>query len=259
METISSFFSTYFFDQVDLNIFQFSSFCFVSFLGSLLTTAAGIGGGTLVLATMALFLPPTILIPLHAAIQLGSNLGRTLLMLNHISVSIIPSFMIGSILGVIVGGQIFISLHLSLLQGFLAIFIMYSVWNTRPSPQGSGKTRFFWVGVISSFLTMFIGATGPLVAPLVAAECKTRQEVVSTHATLMTIQHSLKLFSFGLLGISIGPYVPILAAMLAFGFLGTYFGKLLLNKLPEIFFRTVLKYLITILAIRLMYQAILGS
>lgn len=208
---------------------------------------------------MALFLPPIILLPLHAAVQLGSNLGRALLMLKNVSFNLIPSFIIGSILGVFIGGQMFVSLQISVLQSILAIFIIYSAWNNRFLPQNSGNITFFWVGGISSFLTMFVGATGPLVAPFLASKCKTRQGVVSTHATLMTLQHSLKLFSFGLLGVSIGPYLPILAIMLAFGFFGTYCGKFLLNKLPEILFRTILRYILTILALRLIYQAIVES
>ena len=53
----------------------------VSFIASLFTASMGLGGGTLVLATMAIILPPTVLIPIHAVIQLGSNGGRVALML----------------------------------------------------------------------------------------------------------------------------------------------------------------------------------
>lgn len=47
-----------------------------SFLASLITVAFGIGGGALLLAVMAVTMPPAALIPVHGVVQVGSNLGR---------------------------------------------------------------------------------------------------------------------------------------------------------------------------------------
>ena len=228
----------------------------VSFLGSFITVSMGIGGGGLVVATMALILPPPILIPVHGVVQLGSNFGRALLMLRDVNFAIVPVFLIGTIIGAAIGGQLVVSLPVSVLQAVLAGFILYTTWAPKFSSRSPGKRTFFGLGAIGAFVTMFVGATGPLVATFVATACKERQTHVATHATLMSIQHGLKVVAFGLLGFSFGPYLPLLAGLLVFGFAGTYIGRLVLMRLPEAMFRTGLKIVLTLIALRLLYGAI---
>ena len=62
-----------------LSFTGFFVLCLVSFLGSLIAGALGLGGGVLVLATMANLLPPMALVPIHGVVQLGSNLSRAVL------------------------------------------------------------------------------------------------------------------------------------------------------------------------------------
>ena len=103
---------------------------------------------------------------------------------------------------------------------------------------------------------MFVGATGPVVAPFALAASEIRQQFVATHASFMTIHHTLKLVAFGFLGFAFGPYIPLLVGLLLFGFAGTYLGKLMLNQLPEKLFRNLLKAILTIMACRLIYDTV---
>jgi uncharacterized membrane protein YfcA len=184
---------------------------------------------------MALFLPPAVLIPLHGTVQLGSNFGRAALMRAHVLTEIVPAFLIGTILG--------------------AAFILYSTWAPKFQASNPRKKTFFGLGVVGAFLTMFVGATGPLVAPFAAAASDRRQQVVATHAALMTIQHGLKIIAFGVVGFAFGPYLPLLIGLLACGFAGTYTGQHLLHRLPERAFRIGLKTILTLIALRLLYGA----
>ena len=242
-------------DGTGLDLWGFVTLCGISFFGSFITVSMGIGGGGLVLATMAMFLPPPVLIPLHGVVQLGSNIGRTVLMVRDVFIEIVPMFLIGTLLGALLGGQLVVSLPITLLQTVLAIFILYSAWAPQFKTKRPTNRTFFFVGAVGTFLSMFIGATGPLVVPFIAAACDKRQQVVATHAMLMSIQHGLKIVAFGYLGFAFGPYVPLLIGLLVFGFVGTSVGKLVLNRLPEKIFRTGLKVILTILALRLLYGA----
>ncbi|MDA0997193.1 MAG: sulfite exporter TauE/SafE family protein [Proteobacteria bacterium] len=236
-----------------LDLFGFAVLCGVSFLGSFIAGSLGLGGGVLVLATMASFLPPTVLIPVHGTVQMGSNLGRAVLSYRHILTSIVPAFFVGTIIGAAIGAQLVVSLPTAVLQVVLALFVLYATWAPKFKASDPGQKTFFGVGVIGALVTMFVGATGPLVGPFAAAACKERNQFVATHATLMTIQHGLKLVAFGLLGFSYGSYLPLLVGLLALGFAGTYCGKLMLNRLPEKVFRIGLKAVLTVLALRLLY------
>ena len=239
-----------------LELGSFLLLCSVSFLGSFLTATMGIGGGVLVLATMAQVLPPAVLIPVHGVVQLGSNIGRAFLMRRNILTGIIPAFVVGTLFGAVLGAKLVISLPGPLLQGILALFVLYATWAPKFKAETPGKPTFFAVGFGATLATMFVGATGPLVAPFVAAACPDRQQVVATHATLMTIQHGLKIVAFGTLGFAFGPYIPLLAGLIGFGFAGTWCGKHMLMHLPEKIFRTGLKIILTLLAGRLIFGVI---
>ena len=111
------------------------------------------------------------------------------------------------------------------------------------------------MGAIASFLTMFFGATGPFVAAILAARLPDRQAFVGTHAVCMTAQHGLKVVVFGLLGFAFAPWLPLIVAMAATGFVGTVAGTRLLHLLPEQVFRKVLKAVLTLLALNLLLSA----
>jgi uncharacterized membrane protein YfcA len=196
-----------------LGPWDFILLCGTSFLGSFITAGLDLGGGVPVFATMALYLTPAALIPLHGVVQLGSNLGRTALLARHVLFPIVPAFLAGTVLGAAGGGQLVVTLPVPVLQAILALFVLYATWAPKFQASPPGKRTFFGVGAVGTFATMFVGATGPLIAPFVAAACKERRQVVATHAILMTIQHGFKILAFGLLGFAFGPYLPLLAGL----------------------------------------------
>lgn len=245
-------------DGTGLEIWSFALLCAVAFSGSFITASLGLGGGLLVMATMASMLPPQVLIPLHGIVQLGSNAGRAAIMRASILRSVIPPFLIGTVIGAAIGGNLVITLPTAILQMVLGAFVLYATWGPKLRARRPGTKSFFGIGLVGALVTMFVGATGPLVAPFAAAASDKRQEVVATHAAMMTIQHGFKIIAFGVLGFAFGPYIPLLCGLLACGFAGTWVGKHMLNALPEKAFRFALKTVITLLAFRLLFVGLDG-
>ena len=95
-----------------------------------------------------------------------------------------------------------------------------------------------------------------LIAPYVAAACPDRRQFVATHSVFMTLIHGLKLVVFGALGFSLGTYLPLIIAMIATAFLGTMFGRGVLNRLPEHVFRRIFQVVLTLLALRLLFTGV---
>ncbi len=238
-----------------MSFWVFLGLCGVSFIGSFIAAALGLGGGLLVLATMSLVLPPTVLIPLHGLVQLGSNGFRMVLMRRSITLSIVPPFVLGSMIGSFAGGGMVFALETWVLHLILGLFVLYATWMPGFRSRPPGPAKFFGVGMLSGFSTMFVGGSGPMVAPFVFAACPERQRMVATHATLMTTQHLFKIIAFGVLGFAFGPYWPLLIGLLAFGAAGTYCGRQALDHLPERLFRIALRAILTLLGIRLLYAA----
>ena len=242
-----------------LSLSGFAVLCGVSFLGSCIAGALGLGGGVLVLATMANLLPPMALVPIHGVVQLGSNLSRAAMSFRQTAMAIVTPFLVGTIIGAAFGAQFVVALPKSLLQLIIAVFILASTWLPNLRSTSTGKVKFFFVGLLTTIVTMFVGGTGVLVGSFVAPACPERHQFVSTHSVVMTIQHGLKVITFALLGFAFGPYMALLVGLVSFSFIGSYVGKLLLNRLPEKVFRVALKATLTVLSLQLLYNALRES
>ena len=240
----------------ELSMLSAAGLVVLSFITSMLTAAVGIGGGLLMLTVMVSFLPPIIVLPVHGVIQLGSNGGRLAVMRQHVDWRIWRFFAIGSILGVILAGQVFINLSLEVLRALLGLFVLYAVWTPKLKPSNIALKGYTLVGIGTTFITMFVGATGPLVSSFLSPQKLGRERMVATLAACMTIQHGLKGIAFGVLGFYFQPWIPVIVIMIATGFLGTLLGRRILKKLPERLFSRLFRIVLTVLAGRLLYLAI---
>ncbi len=224
-----------------------------SFAGSFATVALGIGGGSLMLAVMATLLPPAALIPVHGVVQLGSNVLRAALLLRQMHWPPFAAFAAGTLGGVALGGPIVVSLPPAIVQIGVGAFVIWSVLLNPPAwlSRAAGLT-----GLISSFLTMFFGATGVFVANFTKSLALGREAHVATHAGLMTLQHLAKILAFGLLGFAYGPWAWIIGLLIGVGFLGTLAGRLVLVKLTDARFKLALDAILILISLRLIWAGV---
>jgi uncharacterized membrane protein YfcA len=227
----------------------------LSLVTSLITATFSLGGGTLMIAVLALAFPPAIVVPIHGCVQLGSNAGRALVQRAHIQWHLILWISLGAIAGIIIGGQFvkFLPEHLFTLA--IAIFVLVTTWLPQPKIVGENRLAQFVGGAIISALSMVVGATGPLVATFIKGLADRRQ-LVATHAMLMTVQNGFKVLTFTALGFAFGAYLPLIAAMIVSGFVGTAIGSRLLVKVPEHIFRVGFKIVLTLVALDLIREAL---
>ena len=219
---------------------------------SFITAAFGIGGGVLLLAIMGILMPTDALIPIHGIVQIGSNAGRVAIMIRHVAAGVLVPFCLGSLAGAALGGSLAVQLPPSILKIGLGIFILISVWKQTKASASQGS--IIAVGAFSSFLTMFFGATGTFVSAMVKTLGLGRLEHVATHSACMTAQHTIKVIAFGLLGFAYAPYAGFIAAMIVSGFIGTLIGRNVLAKMKDANFHHILKAILTVLALRLIYE-----
>jgi uncharacterized membrane protein YfcA len=214
------------------------------FLGGSLVGAA-LGGSLLV------ELPAAAIIPVHGVVQLGSNLGRMAMMRPHLDRAALAPFLGGSLVGAALGGSLLVELPAAAIQIIVGLFIL---WSVAARPPAFLKRSGALAGAVSSFLTMFVGATGPFVATWLRSRGLDRMGQVATHATLMTAQHGLKLIVFGALGFAFGQWLPLVAGLIATGFLGTLLGRQVLLRIDERRFRLALNAVLVVLGARLVWE-----
>jgi uncharacterized membrane protein YfcA len=225
-----------------------------SALTSFMTAAFGLGGGVAMLAVMASLVPAAALIPVHGVVQIGSNAGRAMVRARDVRFVYLAPFAVGSLLGAAAGGLVAVRLPDWLLQIGLGLFVLWSAWGKPPA--FGGRRVLALGGAATSFFAMFVGASGPFVAAVVKTLRLERLEYVGTFAACMTLQHGLKIAVFGLLGFAFEPWLPLLAAMIASGFVGTLVGQRLLVRLGEARFQTILSAILTALALRLVWTGL---
>ena len=231
----------------------FWALLFTSFASSFITAAFGIGGGALLLAIMASLMPPAALIAVHGVVQVGSNAGRMALLWRNVHWPALPWFALGSFVGIGIGGAVAVELRPQFVQIGIGVFVIYTVLASAPKWFSNWPVL---TGLISSFLTMFFGATGLFVASFTKSHALPRHAHVATHATLMTVQHGLKVLAFGMLGFAFGPWVAVIAALILVGLLGTLSGKLVLNRLSDARFGLALNVLLVVISLRLIWNGL---
>jgi len=230
----------------------------VSFLTSAISATFGLGGGIALLIALLSFAPPIIALPVHALVQIGSNAGRAWMLRPHIMTGVLKWFVPGSLLGVLLASQIVIVLPTTGLQLLLALFILWSIWAPKISTIPVSEKHYFGVGGVTSFATMFLGATGPLLAVFLSPDRYGKERTVATHAACMSMQHLIKIIAFGFLGVVLLEWIPVVLAMIVSGLAGTWIGGNLLKRIPESSFKIAFKAVLTLLAVRLLYKALVG-
>lgn len=177
-------------------------------------------------------------------------------MRRHVDRGLLLPFALGSILGVALAAPLVVTLPVAGLQLLLALFILWSCWSPKLKPARVPRPAFVAVGAVSSFASMFLGATGPFVAVFINPARLPRHGVVATHAACMTLQHGFKVGGFTTIGFAFLAWLPILAAMIATGFAGTVLGRRYLDRLPEAAFARSFRLVLTGLAVLLLAEAL---
>ncbi len=216
----------------------------------MLTATAGAGGGVLLFAIMAWVMPLSALIPVHGVVQIGSNVGRLLLMLRSVHLSILLPFLAGSLIGGALGAAVVVQLPPTAMQLALGAFILWAAW-MKPPTFAVDRRVITLTGLVVTFLTMFFGATTPLIASVLRMLRLDRFSHVATQSACVIGQHGIKVAAFGFLGFAFGPYLPLVTSMIAAGFIGTLIGSHLLEKIADQRFHVMLSCVLTMLALGL--------
>lgn len=217
---------------------------------SLVTAVAGLGGGLLLLALMAQLLAPTILIPLHGIAQFFSNANRGLIHRDKLEWSYLRPFIVGSVIGAFAFVPLVVFVNPTIGAMAMGVFILLVTW----FPKWLNASRLHPVlsGGLTSGLGVLFGATGPLAMSAHPKANWSKEQIVGNHGAAMAFQHGVKVVAFLVAGVQLYQYIPHIVVLFLGAWAGTYIGTNLLKKLTDTRFKTLLKWVLTILALRLL-------
>ena len=136
---------------------------------------------------------------------------------------------------------------------FIAVYILFVVWGflfkfSKPPPG-----EFAVIGAIQTGLSMLVGATGPMSQAALMARDLKRDALVVSGALMTTFTHLTKVVLFALLGFAFAEYWLLIAGMAAAVIVGAAIGTRLRYQVSEAVFRRILKWALTLLALRMVY------
>ncbi len=223
----------------------------ITFFTSTIAGVIGLGGGMILIAVLPSFLPINALVPVHGLTQLSSNLSRAVFGYKDVKVEVIPKFLLGSIIGVVFFATILYFISLVYVPLFIGIYILLSLWSKKFNEKIKRFESYVLIGFFQSGFSIVVGATGPLATTLLVKDYDDKHTVVATAAALMSITHTLKVFTFMIFGFVFFDYIGILTAMIIGAIAGSWAGTKLRDKIDGKKFMMALKILLSLLAIKL--------
>ena len=222
---------------------------FTSFISGIL----GMAGGMILIGVLSILLPVTSAIILHGVTQMGSNGFRAYLLKEHIKFRVLPTY----ILGAIVGFGIFSALGFVPSKGLVLIavglFPFLTILTRKSIPFNIMKSKnSFACGIIVTAAQILAGASGPILDVFFIKSSLNRHEIIATKAITQTIGHLIKLIYYGqILYYSTSeqlevPYLLFPAAV-ACAFTGTRGGKVVLDRLSELQFQRYSRIVIALI------------
>jgi uncharacterized membrane protein YfcA len=191
----------------------------------------------------------------HGLVQLGSNAGRAVMMRSHIQWRYAAWFIAGTIPGTFLGAGIATLLPAQVLTACIAAYVLWTAWAPQPKPDVRGPLQTTAGGLAAGVLGTVTGVGGPLVAAMLRF-LPDRHQIIATHASIMTVQNAFKAMAFAAFGFAFASYLPLVAAMILTGLIGTAVGGRLLRGINEKQFRFGFKLTLTAIALSLLWTSV---
>lgn len=229
-----------------------------SFLAALFNAAFSAGGALIILAVTSMVLPVVAIVPIHSTLLIGSTSSRALFFWREIDWKIAGPFLLGSVVAVALGSRIYVELPETVVATAISIVMLIAIW--LPEVKWRPRIRNPWaiVGFIHSLVSTLF-AYGALLHSVILHTGLKRRQIVGTMAACLTGMGVLKIAGYALNGFDYTPYFQIIVFSIAAAFLGTWLGKLVIDRISETLFRTIFRLLITITAVRLLYVGLFSQ
>jgi len=241
--------------MLELSIYDNLLLTLLSFFTAMMTSIAGAGGGTVLLAAMLQFMNPSEAIPVHGVIQFTSNIARTWLLRKFVKWGIIFKFSLMIPLGVYLGLEIFQSFDAEDIKKLIGLFIIIALilQNTKFIKNLIISSNWYYiVGLFTGILNILVGVIAPLLAVIVKQSINEKKSIVGTLGYFGLVGNFTKIIGFSLIGFSFLEYLDTFLLMIPATLLGSRIGQYLLDKISNKLFFYIFQIILIFLALRLL-------
>lgn len=228
------------------------------FLGSLITSLTGLGGGTLVLAGLLLVYPPEIAIPLHSFNQLAANGIRAGIFFRKVNWKVVGAYASLMLPFAWLAAEVFEHVNSSVLKILVGTFILISVipWKWKPKDEPHLKT-FVIAGAFSGFLGVFVGAVGPMVTPFFNRLKIEREGNLSTKSAGQMLLQLSKIIAFtGAAGVNFLEFKGSVGILILGSLLGVLISIPIGKKIPDHKFNLAVDIMLALISIKVLLEGV---
>ena len=226
-----------------------------SFLAALVNAAFANGGAMVILAITSTVLPVSAIVPMHSTLLLGSTTSRAIVFREYIDWRIAGPFLVGSVVAVAIAARIYVELPDRVIAFAIGLVMLVAIWLPAVSWRPKLKHPWVIVGFIHSFLSTLF-AYGALLHAIILHTGLRRRQVVGTMAMGLTGMGVFKIAGYAFNGFDYRPYLLVIAMSVFVAIIGTWVGKLVIDRISEKVFRLVFRVFVTVTALRLVWVAL---
>ena len=241
--------------MLELSIFENTVLTLLSFFTAMMTSIAGAGGGTVLLASMLQFMHPSEAIPVHGVIQLSSNIARVWLLRKFVKWTIILKFSLLIPLGVYIGLEIFRNVDADDIKNLIGLFIIIALvlQNLKSIRKITISSNWYYlIGFLTGILNILVGVIAPLLAVIIKHSLNEKKSIVGTLGYFGFVGNFTKIVGFSLIGFTFIEYIDTFFLMIPATLLGSRIGQYLLDKISNKFFFYIFQVILIALALRLL-------
>jgi len=225
------------------------------FTASFVNAAFATGGIYIILACSTAVFPISVAVPLQSAFAFSSLAARVVYFWSYIYWPVVAAFIFGSAIGVAAGASVFVTMPEAAISLLLSILLLFLVWAPPVNVSMPFNHPFFPVGIAHSFLGTVFGV-GALLQPAILRTDLRKLQITATLAACLITMDCFKLTAYVYHGFRYSDYLYHIALATGAGVAGTFAGKRIEHQISENTFRIVFKWLITLVALRLLYRGL---
>ncbi|MFM7016751.1 MAG: sulfite exporter TauE/SafE family protein [Bacteroidota bacterium] len=236
-------------------------FYFLAFVAEVVGTIGGFGSSIFFIPIASFYFEPKLVLGITAFFHVFSNISKLILFGKKIEYKIAIKFIIPSVIGVIIGALLIVNqpneLFALIIGIFLILFSIYFLIYPKQSIDATNKNIIIG-GTSAGFLAGFLGTGGVIRGAAMAAFNLEKNAFVATSALVdLFVDVSRSFIYYKNEFIAFDKLFYILP-LIIISFIGSYVGKIILERLNQEKFRKIVLILISMMGalsvIRFLWQ-----
>jgi uncharacterized membrane protein YfcA len=201
-----------------------------------MTAVAALGGGAIMIATLLMFMPPAVAIPMQGMIQLVGAGSRIGLLHRHIAWPIVWRVVLPLPVGAALGLWLFQGLPQHTIELLIGLFVLLTLFSRRLKffrERDMPLWGFIPLGFAIGALSVTVAVVAMFTGPFMLRKDLNKQAINVTMAAIAALGHLTKIIGFSAIGFRPQDHWAPFIVMVPTVILGTFLGERVLQRMSE--------------------------